>query len=219
MSQTTILLGTDGIPVSTGAGPADAGTIRTVPATGAALGAVDQGAPAPASDRWPVQLTDGTDLALVTAAGALEVDGSAVTQPVSIAATVAVAPTAGTLRVGGTYDVGGNVIDEVPTVRSINRAFVNATASGNTEVVASQGASVRVRVLSVFCVTSTAVSVKFQSATTDISATFPIAATGGFVMPETQHGWFQTAANEALNVNLSGAATNCGVSIIWVQAT
>jgi len=136
-------------------------------------------------------------------------------------ASVPVAATlpAGTLRIGGTYPVGGQIIDEVPTVRTVNRTSVTASASGATVVVAAQGGGVRIRVLSVFVCTSTAVGVKFQSASTDISGLSALAANGGFVMPETQHGWFQTAANEALNVNLSGAATSVGVTVVWVQAT
>lgn len=125
---------------------------------------------------------------------------------------------AGTTRVGGTYDVGGQLIDEVPTVRTVNRAFVNASATGNTSLVAAQGVGVRIRVLGIIAVSTLANNVKFQSATTDISALFPLAANAGFVLPETAHGWFQTAANEALNVNLS-AATATGVQVIWVQAT
>lgn len=46
-------------------------------------GASDQGAPAPTADAWPIKVTDGTDIADVTAANALKVDGSAVTQPIS----------------------------------------------------------------------------------------------------------------------------------------
>lgn len=44
----------------------------------------NQGTPNTTANRWPVQITDGTDLALVTAAGAVVVDGSGVTQPVSV---------------------------------------------------------------------------------------------------------------------------------------
>jgi hypothetical protein len=43
----------------------------------------NQGTPNTTANRWPVQITDGTDLALVSAGGALLVDGSATTQPVS----------------------------------------------------------------------------------------------------------------------------------------
>jgi hypothetical protein len=49
----------------------------------------NQGTPAVTANRWPVQLTDGVNLSLLTAAGRLTVDGSGVTQPVSgtVAAT------------------------------------------------------------------------------------------------------------------------------------
>ncbi len=125
---------------------------------------------------------------------------------------------AGTTRIGAVYDTGGTILDEVPTARGVNRDFVTATASGNTQVVAAQGAGVRIRVLAVFSVANAAVSVKFQSGTTDITALFSLAANGGFVLPYNPHGWFQTAANAALNVNLS-AAVSTGVQVIWVQAT
>lgn len=188
--------------------------VGTVPVTGGGGGGggtVDQGSANTSANGWPVKITDGTDVALVTAAGAVQVDGSGVTQPV--------APVAGTNRIGGTYSVGGTVIDEVPTARTVNRSFVNATASGSTAVVAAQGVGVKIRVLSVFVCTSTALTVKFQSASSDISCGSSLAANGGYVMPENPHGWFQTNANEALNVNLSSAATNVGVQVIWVQAT
>jgi hypothetical protein len=98
------------------------------------------------------------------------------------------------------------------------RAFINATTSGNTAVVVAQGAGVKIRVLSVFAISPTILNVKFQSATTDISATFPLDANGGFVMPSNYDGWFQTNANEALNVNLSGVPVGpgAGVQVTWV---
>jgi hypothetical protein len=58
---------------------------QTVSGTVTASGTVtsNQGTPNSTANRWPVQLTDGTDLSQVSAAGALIVDGSATTQPVS----------------------------------------------------------------------------------------------------------------------------------------
>lgn len=53
----------------------------TQPVSGTVTG--NQGTPAATANRWPVQITDGTDLALVTASGAVVVDGSGVTQPIS----------------------------------------------------------------------------------------------------------------------------------------
>lgn len=100
--------------------------------------------------------------------------------------------------------------------QTVQRAFANATASGATQVVAAQGAGVKIRVLSVFAVATTAVTIKFQSAATDISAGFPVGATSGFAVVN-QHGLFQTAANEALNINLS-AAVATGVQVTWAPA-
>ena len=112
----------------------------------------------------------------------------------------------------------GVLVDENGTQRTVNRAFANVTASGNTEIVATQGAATRIRVLSVHAQSTVANTVKFQSATTDISAGMPCGATGGYIKPDNPHGWFQTTANEALNVNIS-VATPTGVDITWVQAT
>ncbi len=175
----------------------------------------------------PVYLTDAQGNRVGTAGAPLVVTGAAViggtvTQGNPNAGGVLAWPVvlaASTLRVGGTYPVGGALIDEVPTVRTVQRSSITASAAGATEVVPAQGAGVRIRVLAVFVASSSAIGVKFQSAATDISGLSALSATGGFVMPETQHGWFQTAANEALNVNLSGAATSVGVTVIWVQAT
>lgn len=124
---------------------------------------------------------------------------------------------AGTARIGGVYPVGGQQIDEGGTVRAVSRAFVNAVLIGNTAVVAAQGAGVKIRVLSAMAVGTLAVTIKFQSATTDITAGFPLGINGGMVLPYNPHGWFETAANEALNINL-GLGTATGVNITWCPA-
>lgn len=115
------------------------------------------------------------------------------------------------------HDISGRLLDEGSSLRAVARAYVNATASGNTELVAAQGAGVRIRLLALFVLTDAAVSIKFQSATTDVSAVWALVANGGFVLPVNPHGWLQTNANEALNVNLSGIA-NVGVQATWCAA-
>lgn len=79
---------------------------QTVSGSVTASGTVtaNQGTPNSTANRWPTQLTDGTDLAQVSAGGALLVDGSATTQPVS-----------GTVSLSGTSavnvsQVGGNAV-------------------------------------------------------------------------------------------------------------
>ena len=95
-------------------------------------------------------------------------------------------------------------------------AFANASGTGNTSVVAAQ-AGQRIMVLQCCVITGATNSVKFQSNTTDISAAWPLAANGGFVLPYSALGWFQTNIGEALNFNQStGTAT--AVQIVWCPA-
>ena len=116
------------------------------------------------------------------------------------------------------FDSSGTALDETNISRTIQRAFVNASGSGNTQVVAAQGGAIRIRVLAVVVIATLAVTVKFQSNITDISAGFPVGANGGCVLPYNPHGWFQTVADDPLNINL-GVGTSTGCQITWVQAT
>ena len=90
--------------------------------------------------------------------------------------------------------------------------LVNPSSTGNTAVVAAAGAGIKIRVVSMALVSTLANGVKFQSGTTDISPLWPLGANGGMVLPPNNAGWFSTAANEALNINMS-AATATGVLI------
>jgi hypothetical protein len=94
-------------------------------------------------------------------------------------------------------------------------AFVNATAAGNTQLVAAQ-AGLRIAVLAAAIVASGAVSVNLQSGTTAITATWAFAANGGLVLPKTGMPWAVTAAGQALNVNLSAAVVGgVGVHVVY----
>jgi hypothetical protein len=117
-----------------------------------------------------------------------------------------------------TVEQSGTMYDAAGVSRTVQYAYVDASSSGNTAVVAAQGSGVKVRVLSCKVVASAAVTVKFNSASTQISASDSLAANGGYVLPYSPHGWFETAANEALNVNLSGAVAT-GVTVTWLATT
>lgn len=108
-----------------------------------------------------------------------------------------------------------NVTRVSPRVSThINLGATPASSGANQLIAAVSGASYRV--LSVAIVATTAVSVKFQSASTDITGLFPLGANGGFVLPFNEHGWFETTAGEALNLNLSGAVST-GVQIQYIR--
>ena len=107
-----------------------------------------------------------------------------------------------------------NVTRTPPKNITIPSAFLNASSIGATPIVAAQ-TGMSIRVIGAVLVSTLANTVKFQSAATDISATFPLGANGGLVLPFNEHGWFQTAPGEALNINLS-VATATGISINYI---
>lgn len=122
---------------------------------------------------------------------------------------------AGTFIIGATREVSGAMVDQAGNARAVAHAYVNASASGNTQVVAAQGAGVKIRVLSYTLVSAGTVSVKFQSATTDITSLKALVANTGIAATDDPSGLFQTAANEALNINLS-AAIAVGVDVTYI---
>lgn len=81
---------------------------------------------------------------------------------------------------------------------------INTSASGATALVAAD-ATKKIRVLSYVIVADAANAVKFQSATTDLTGAMSLAANGGASVPFSPVGHFETAANQALNINLGSA--------------
>ena len=98
-----------------------------------------------------------------------------------------------------------NVTRTVPLKSPHVNLGSNPAGIGDNSLVAAV-TNAKIRVLSVVVVSTSANSVKFRSATIDISATFPLAANGGFVLPFNEHGWFETNVSEALQLNLTAAA-------------
>jgi hypothetical protein len=94
-------------------------------------------------------------------------------------------------------------------------ATISTSSSGATSVVAAV-ASKKLRVLRLSLVANGAVNVKFQSASTDRTGLYYLGANGGWVEPFCPVGIFETAAGEALNVNLSGAVA-VGGSLTYVE--
>jgi hypothetical protein len=156
-------------------------------------------------------------------------DGSAAitTLPVSLASLPTLA--AGTNNIGdvdvltlpatpaGTNLIGrisaSNETDSIysgSTALTPKFAAITASSSGNTSVVAAV-AGKKIRVLRWSVSSNGAVNVKFQRATTDVTGLYYLtqfASVGGGYCPV---GHFETASNEALNINLSGAMAVGGV--------
>jgi hypothetical protein len=92
----------------------------------------------------------------------------------------------------------------------------NATSGDNTIVSAVVGK--KVRVLSLFVVAAAAVTVRFESGAggTALTGQMNLAANGGFVLPFNPVGWFETASNTLLNMELGGAVSVDG-SLCYVE--
>lgn len=107
-----------------------------------------------------------------------------------------------------------NVTSTPPKNTTVTSVLLDASASGATAIVAATPGR-QIRVVSLAFVTTAANTVKLLSASTAITPGWPMAANGGMVLPYNDHGWCQTAVNEALNVNLS-AATATGVLLQYI---
>jgi len=87
---------------------------------------------------------------------------------------------------------------------------INTAVSGQGALVAAVVGR-KIRVINYGIIASGAVTVKFQSASTDLTGAMSIAANGGIsasgtaLGPNGFFGLFETASGEALNINLGGA--------------
>lgn len=111
---------------------------------------------------------------------------------------------------------GGSIVID-GTSYPIKYAKIDASSSGNNTLV-NAVVSKKIRVISLFLITASAVTTKIQSGAggTDLTGAVPNAANGGFVLSANVYGWFETAANTLLNLNLGGAVNAAG-SLSYIE--
>lgn len=96
------------------------------------------------------------------------------------------------------------------TSRAVTRTAVAATTSGDNVLVTNSNGGLSIRVYALALIATTATNLYFTSdgAGTVIfggsTNKIGIAANGGFVLPYNPLGWFQTAANHDIVMNLDG---------------
>jgi hypothetical protein len=112
-------------------------------------------------------------------------------------------------------DMSGEVFPDFGSYVTVQRTPKDISSSGDTELVPAQGLGKSIRVLALFYEAALAVSVRFKTAGNNLSATYTLAINGQLTLPYCPHGWFQTGANEAFNVN-QGAAIASGAQVIWI---
>lgn len=112
--------------------------------------------------------------------------------------------------VGAYWDLQGRLHVVTKAENAPNQTFVNATASGDTEVVAAVASTIiRVKWILMGNQGDSVVAIHFRSDDTAITGTYDLAANGGgFAMVfGNDHYFCQTVAGEALDINLSAMGT------------
>jgi hypothetical protein len=106
------------------------------------------------------------------------------------------------------------------TARTPVFAAIDVAGSGDNTLVAAAGSGNKIRVHSCVLVSSGTVNVRFESGAggTALSGQMNLVANTGFVLPFSPVGWFETAANTLLNLELSGAVSVDG-SLVYSVVT
>jgi hypothetical protein len=150
------------------------------------------------------------------AAGVLYVSPDATTVPAPVTAANGLFMRPGT---AATWNVvqAGDLIEIGGATFAVKRAFANATAAGDTTVVAAV-ASKKIRVLSyAIGPVSAAVNLYLKSSTVGaITSTKYLPPNGGMGRSLNHFGHCETTAGEALAINLSGAA-NVGIDVLYIE--
>lgn len=96
-------------------------------------------------------------------------------------------------------------------------AIIDAATSGNNTLVAAV-VSKKIRVHALFLVSAGTVNARFESGAdgTALTGQMNLVANTGFVLPYNPVGWFETASNTLLNLELSGAIS-CDGSLVYTE--
>lgn len=96
-------------------------------------------------------------------------------------------------------------------------AIIDAATSGDNTLVAAVNPK-KIRVLALYLIAAGTVNVRFESGAggTALSGQMNLIANAGFVLPFNPAGWFETASNTLLNLELSGAISVDG-SLTYVE--
>jgi len=110
-----------------------------------------------------------------------------------------------------------NQMSTAGTIVTPKFATIAAASSGNNTIVAAV-TSKKVRVLAAQIISNGTVNVKWQSGAggTDLTGLAYLVVNAGYVLPFNPAGWFETASNTLLNLNLS-ASVAVGGSITYIE--
>ena len=101
-------------------------------------------------------------------------------------------------------------VTQMPDATSeVKYAVIDDASSGDNTLVAAAGSGVKIRVLQVFLVAAGDVVARFESGAggTALTGQMDLTTNSGFTLPFSPVGWFETADNALLNLELDGAVS------------
>ncbi len=205
-----------------------------------ALSAVSNSTPLPISDAGGVITIDGTVTANLSATDNAVLDSIDTSTQGILADTAAIQTAVETIDnaisgsemqvdVVGALPAGTNLIGRVSassetstiydgtTALTPKFAIIDAATSGDNTLVAAV-TSKKIRVHALFVVSAGTVTARFESGAggTALTGQMNLVANTGFVLPYNPVGWFETASNTLLNLELSGAIS-CDGSLVYTE--
>jgi hypothetical protein len=115
-------------------------------------------------------------------------------------------------------ELSGVVMLDFDTPAIVKYAAIDAASSGDNSAVAAVTAK-KIRVLAAFLtMTGTAVTIRFESGAGGTALTGQMTPAQGqtITLPYNPHGWFETAAGSALNLELGGAQSVDG-ALVYIE--
>ena len=205
VSTVTNLAQQGGVAIALNTGTRSAGTQRVtiatndlVPVTGTitAVTAITNALPAGTNAIGKLAANSGVDIG----------DVDVTTLPARVATTDGV----------GAFLATNSIMNGVTALTPRFVVIDHATSGDNT--ILSAVVSRKIRVLSCFLVSAGAVNVRFESGAsgTALTGQMNLTTNSGFVLPFNPVGWFETASNTLLNLELSGAISVDG-SLTYVE--
>jgi LEA14-like dessication related protein len=121
-----------------------------------------------------------------------------------------------------TVDLGANNDVTTSSGKTIKRAIISASSSGDNTIVAAV-ADKKIKVLSVLLVAAEATTVRFESGASGdaLTGVMSLEAKAGFVIPapaDASGHWFETGVNTLLNLELGGAVQVSGCITYYEEA-
>lgn len=101
-----------------------------------------------------------------------------------------------------------DVLYDASTAVTPKFAILDVASSGDNTAIAAV-TSKKIRVLALFLVSAGTVNVRFESGAsgTALTGQMNLVANSGFTLPPNQFGWFETASNTLLNIELSAGVS------------